>query len=351
MDSSEKAIEFYNYNSTPNLYFSDFSLGSHQINYPIEEFEFNNNYKTNIAYFFTEIEEINAKPAPPSISDIFQSSLFSIQKNSDNKDEIMDKPNNPFSTKFSSNTIFKPKFGIQNEFYSKLSEQNQQILKKKKELEELIQKSEKESENLNKKKNNNFLSRKINEKPFIFKTFNSKFEKSGNNIKKKSNRNQNIQNKILRNLIQDIIPNWVNINKKKECKILNKISKKKLTYDINKYKEKKLYTIYSKNIFDDNNIINNENNLNNDTLLKLNFYFEEAIQAFCFEESRDDILLKVKKREFNLFNEKNNDNPNSKEFFANFKCKKKYINEKTNNKKEKIRLNKCFEEFQNKFNV
>lgn len=349
MDYSDKEIEFYNHN-TPNQYFSEFSWGIQQINYPDETIEFNNNYKTNISYFSMEKEEINVKPAPPSISDIFQS--FSIQKNSDIKDENISKLNNPFSTKSSvNNTIYKPKLDKPNEFYTQLFEQNQQIIKKDKELEELIHKSEKELENLNKKKNNNFLLKKRNEKPFIFKTLNSKFEKSGNNIKKKSNRNQNIQNKILRNLIQDIIPNWVNIKKEKKYKILNKITKNKLSYDINKYKEKKLYTIYNKNIFDDNNNINNESNLNNDTLLKLNFYFEEAIQVFCFEDSRDDILLKVRKREFNLSNDKNNKNPNSKEFFANFKCKKKYINEKTNNKNEKIRLNKCFEEFQTKFNV
>ena len=88
-----------------------------------------------------------------------------------------------------------------------------------------------------------------------------------------------MRQKIIRNLIQNILPNWINDDKNQRVK---KLGKKELKYKYIEYKGKKLKEIYK--ISDNNNI-------------KLNFYFEEAFKAFCHENLREEILWNVIKRE------------------------------------------------------
>ena len=119
-------------------------------------------------------------------------------------------------------------------------------------------------------------------KETTYKTFNNNFEKSGNIIKKNSKRGQNCRQKIIRNLIQNILPNWINDEKNQRVK---KLGKKELKYNYFEYKGKKLKEIYK--ISDNNNI-------------RLNFYFEEAFKAFYYVNLREEILWNVIKRELKM---------------------------------------------------
>jgi len=193
-------------------------------------------------------------------------------------------------------------------------------------------------------KGNIFLERKINRS--TFKIINFNYEKSGHNIKKNSKRHQNCKQKIIRNFIQDILPNWINYGK--EGKILKKICKKKLLYNYINYKCKKLKEIYEiceKDIFNASEYNNNiTNKLEENIMIKLNFYFEEAFKAFCYENLRGNILLKVKNREFNYYEGENNEKSNGEEFFIKFKSKKQYINERINDKKDIDLFHESFNE-------
>ena len=193
---------------------------------------------------------------------------------------------------------------ISNEF---LSDSKIKLIKEKKKSKS---KSNKKVKNVKVKNIKNFQENSTKET--TYKIFNINFEKSGNIIKKNSKRGQNCRQKIIRNFIQNILPNWINDEKNKRVK---KLGKKELKYKYIEYKGKKLKEIYK--ISDNNNI-------------KLNFYFEEAFKAFCHENLREEILYNVIKRESKNEKKGKIEKYNSKDFFIKFKSKKEYINEKIN---------------------
>jgi hypothetical protein len=203
-------------------------------------------------------------------------------------------------------------------------------IKLNKEKKKSKSKSNKKVKNVKVKNIKNFQENSTKET--TYKIFNNNFEKSGNIIKKNSKRGQNCRQKIIRNLIQNILPNWINDEKNQRVK---KLGKKELKYKYIEYKGKKLKEIYK--ISDNNNI-------------KLNFYFEEAFKAFCHENIREEILLNVIKRESKIEKGGKIEKYNSKDFFIKFKSKKEYINEKINERDDIDLFEASFKRLLSEFN-
>ena len=208
--------------------------------------------------------------------------------------------------------------------------------------------------NKNEINNTKYKNKKLNEKKFYFQILNVKFKKSGKNCINNSERPQNIRNRIIRNLIQDILPDWINNGNKKE--ILVKLSKKNLNYNC---KGKKLFEIYKLSEEDILNIINDKKNqdffIDNKSkenfIIKLNLYFEEAFEMFCFKKSREEIYKKVRKKRKLIYCEEENEQFNYNEFFKKFKSKEEYLKEKEKCIKEGLLFKKSFQELLSQYGI
>ena len=149
--------------------------------------------------------------------------------------------------------------------------------------------------------------------------------KIGNSVQIKSLRKDNIKNKIIRNYIQDIIPNWVG-NIKTEKK--DKLNRDDLIFNYKKNLNKKLSDIY-----------NGQYNLNEkDKVIdvKLAFTLKESFLYLAKEEMRKSILSSVLSRlKMNMNNFKEED------FFLELD-KQIYIENKSEDNKEREQYNKAF---------
>ena len=190
-----------------------------------------------------------------------------------------------------------------------------------------------ENQNVKKESNSNKKSKinKIN-RNYLFKVLKIKRYlsedisiKIGNSLKIKSLRKDNIRNKIIRNFIQDIIPNWVgNIKTKKK----DKLNRNDLIFNYKKKLKMKLSEIY-KDQFDSNE---------KDKVIdvKLEFNLKEAFLYLINCKMRETILSSVLNRlKMSLNNFKEDD------FSFEFD-KQKYIQQKSDDYKESDQYNKAF---------
>ena len=135
----------------------------------------------------------------------------------------------------------------------------------------------------------------IKKKKIIKRNKNNKF---GYNTSKKSGRYLNIRDKIIRNIIQDVIPNWINYKENDINKILKKL-KPSTIKDINKIKNKLLEEIYKFDITQKGNInkyhnINIINNIDDNNIKKIKFKFtlNEIIKILIDNENlKTNILI------------------------------------------------------------
>lgn len=158
--------------------------------------------------------------------------------------------------------------------------------------------------------------------------------KIGNKLKKKSLRIDNLENKIFRNFVQDIIPNWVKCIKTGKK---NKINRDYLIFNYKNYLHKKLAEIYKDQleIYKDD-IFNS---------VKLEFTLKEAFLCFAVEEMRISILQIVLSRL-----KPNCIKIDKEKFFAEFD-KEIYIEQKSNDDKEKSQFNKAFSSLINDISI
>ena len=170
--------------------------------------------------------------------------------------------------------------------------------------------------------NSNYLFKVLKIKRYLSKDISIKI---GNSLKIKSLRKDNIRNKIIRNFIQDIIPNWVgNIKTKKK----DKLNRDDLIFNYKKKLKMKLYEIY-KDQFDSNE---------KDKVIdvKLEFNLKEAFLYLINCKMRKTILSSVLNRlKMSLNNFKEDD------FSFEFD-KQKYIQQKSDDYKESDQYNKAF---------
>ena len=125
----------------------------------------------------------------------------------------------------------------------------------------------------------------------------NKNNKIGYITSKKSGRTLNIIDKIRRNLIQDIIRNWINYKENDINKILQKLNPSTIK-NINEIKNKLLEEIYKSNnthkgnIDKDHNsnIINNIDD-NNIKKIKFKFTLKEIIKIIYNEDQKTNILI------------------------------------------------------------
>ena len=173
---------------------------------------------------------------------------------------------------------------------------------------------------------------KKNESKNIFKVLTIKRHSSeeltykiGNKLKYNSKRKDNVDNKIKRNFIQDIIPNWVKCIKTGKK---NKLNRDYLIFNFKNYLHKKLREIYKEQL---------ETYINDIFIgVKLEFTLKEAFICFASEEMRMSTLQTVLSRlkiNFEKFEKE--------KFFIEFN-KDIYIEEKSNDDKERDQINKAF---------
>ena len=185
----------------------------------------------------------------------------------------------------------------------------------------------KNEENLNINKED-----KKNESKNIFKVLTIKRHSSeeltykiGNKLKYNSKRKENVENKLKRNFIQDIIPNWVKCIKTGKK---NKLNRDYLIFNFKNYLHKKLREIYKEQL---------ETYINDIFIgVKLEFTLKEAFICFASEEMRISTLQTVLSRlkiNFEKFEKE--------KFFFEFN-KDIYIEEKSNDDKERDQINKAF---------
>ena len=182
-------------------------------------------------------------------------------------------------------------------------------------------------------------------KVILFKTLSINFPKSGNIIKKNSQRHQNCKQKIIRNFIQNILIHWISDGIKD--KMLNK--KDRIIYNYIKYKGKKLKEIFSES---NNNRYNNDiiKNSKGNMLIKFNFYFEEAFKAFCYIKLRQAIFSEVKNRVMNELKREIKD-VQDEQFYIQLESKNQYINKKIIDLKDKNLFEESFEQILSEFNL
>ena len=148
--------------------------------------------------------------------------------------------------------------------------------------------------------------------------------KIGNKLPYNSLRIDNLKNKVIRNFIQDIIPNWVCIKTGKK----NKLNRDYLIFNYKNYLHKKLAEIYKEQL---------ETYINDIFIgVKLEFTLKEAFICFASEEMRKSTLQNVLSRlkiNFEKFEKE--------KFFVEFD-KEIYIEQKSNDDKEKAQINKAF---------
>ena len=185
----------------------------------------------------------------------------------------------------------------------------------------------KNEENLNINKED-----KKNESKNIFKVLTIKRHSSeeltykiGNKLKYISKIKENVENKLKRNFIQDIIPNWVKCIKTGKK---NKLNRDYLIFNFKNYLHKKLREIYKEQL---------ETYINDIFIgVKLEFTLKEAFICFASEEMRMSTLQTVLSRlkiNFEKFEKE--------KFFIEFN-KDIYIEEKSNDDKERDQINKAF---------
>lgn len=190
----------------------------------------------------------------------------------------------------------------------------------------IIEKEEKENKLLNENQITNKPKYIKKNKKTRFRVANMNFAKSGNYITKNSKRHQNCKNKIIRNFIQDVLIYWINDGVKNN--ILKKINPSNIPYNYLEKKNLKLKDIYKENI--ELNVPNKD--LSENTSIKLNFSFKQALISFCDEKSRNKILSEVKneigKVEDNIYDK--------------LKTKNDYIKEKQLDLRDKAIFEDCF---------
>ena len=185
-------------------------------------------------------------------------------------------------------------------------------------------------------KNKIFEIEKISEiekmKELLQKLLQKKRNKVGHLTEEKSTRPSNLEDMIVRNLIQDIIPFWINWTEKDEKKHLKKIkpSYLKSTHFFNKNKNEKIEDIYKLGITkkeeSPTHNINIIEKAANDKSIKLTFTLLEVFTAFKDIDSREDILIsKIPTLEYE--NEKERKTYVEK-FYLGLKNKEEYISEK-----------------------
>ena len=185
----------------------------------------------------------------------------------------------------------------------------------------------KNEENLNINKED-----KKNESKNIFKVLTIKRHSSeeltykiGNKLKYNSKRKENVENKLKRNFVQDIIPNWVKCIKTGKK---NKLNRDYLIFNFKNYLHKKLREIYKEQL---------ETYINDIFIcVKLEFTLKEAFICFASEEMRISTLQTVLSRlkiNFEKFEKE--------KFFIEFN-KDIYIEEKSNDDKERDQIKKAF---------
>lgn len=189
-----------------------------------------------------------------------------------------------------------------------------------------------------------------------FQIKNIMFEKTGNNIKKNSERYENYRQKIIRNFIQNIAIFWI-CDEQKNIK-LTKITQKFLLYKYIDYKGIKLKEIYGEGLRNNQENKKIIKNAKGSMLLKLNFKFEEAFKAFCFKKERKNILVDVVNRELEnkeLSAEEKEEfkkwPDDAENFFIKLKSKQEYINEKIIQKDDLNLFQNCFQELIDEFNI
>ena len=270
-----------------------------------EEEEENNNY-------LLDKFDLNKKSLSCSLEDEFNENLFNnVQINKskqDGKTENFFTPKNNDKKKIS-NIIIPPKKTVKNKVALKKREKNTKI-----------------------------------SKVILFKTLSINFSKSGNIIKRNSQRHQNCKRKIIRNFIQNILIHWISDGIKD--KMLNK--KDQIIYNYIKYKGKKLREIYSES----NNRYNNDiiENSKGNMLIKFNFYFEEAFKAFCFVKLRKGIFFEVKNRVMNELKREIKE-VQGEQFYIKLESKNQYIDEKIIYLKDKNLFEESFEQLLSEFNL
>jgi hypothetical protein len=204
------------------------------------------------------------------------------------------------------------------------------------------------------KKNDKRISSKIfdihktsrsEKKKELYKT---KRKKIGYLIKKKSKRPSNIEAMIVRNLIQEIILDWINnneIDKKNKLQKIEPLIFKKTNY-FNKNKNKVLEYFYKSKITkktqnqDHNKIIIKE--ADNEKKIKLGFTLMESFTSFMDVNSREKILISKKPELKNEEEEKKK--AYIKNFFEGLKSKEEYINEKGSTKEYQQKFEKKLDE-------
>jgi hypothetical protein len=169
-------------------------------------------------------------------------------------------------------------------------------------------------------------------KELLQKLLQKKRNKVGHLTEEKSTRPSNLEDMIVRNLIQDIIPFWINWTEKDEKKQLKKINPSylKSTHFFNKNKNKKIEYIYKLGITkkeeSPTHNINIIEKAANDKSIKLSFTLMEVFTAFKDIDSREEILIsKIPTLEYE--NEKERKTYVEK-FYLGLKNKEEYISEK-----------------------
>ena len=170
-------------------------------------------------------------------------------------------------------------------------------------------------------------------------------KKVGYKIKIKSRRVDNIKEKIKRNIIQDIIPNWINCKEKNLNNILQKLNPSKIK-DIYKTKNEPIEKIFKSditlkgNIDKQHNINIINNNANNLKKIKFKFTLIEIMNVIIDKNKREQILSKkmpeLKEKEERerkaLINE----------FFEGLKGIEEYLNEIDGSACYKNKIKECF---------
>ena len=182
----------------------------------------------------------------------------------------------------------------------------------------------------------------------------NKNKKVGYATKIKSGRVDNIKDKIGRNIIQDIIPNWINYKEKDFNNILQKLKPSKIK-DIDKLKNVPIEEIFKLDITLKGNIHKqhnisiikyyNNNNVNNLKKIKFKFTLIDTIKAIIDKNIREKILSekmpelkeKEEKERKELINE----------FFEGLKGIEEYLNEIDGSTCYKNKLKNVFLKFLN----
>ena len=270
------------------------------------------NHFKNDLYF--EAFSFNYSKTPPKPQEgVTQENDFKSKRNEKDKNKIKKLSNN-------NNNEEKVRLSLQKIQNIKTNENNE-----KKFMEKKILRSPKIKEVKTKEKNFKKIYFEINKKNTL---------KAGNNTKKKSRRNLNIYNEIIRNLIQDIYRNWINEGEKNNNKKLKKLSP--IIFKSYNFKGSLLNDIYSQEITKKENDtkynINNINSASGIKKIKLNFSFEDSLKLFYNDNINEEEF-------YTLFPNLKQEKINMTDFLKGLKTKDIYAEEKGGKGNYKIKLN------------